>query len=815
MKKHVRGWVVAGGVLVVIALLLLGAWFRLTRRSFPETKGTLQVAGLQQAVDIYRDAWGVPQIYAAKSHDLFFAQGYVQAQDRFWQMEFWRRVSSGRLSELFGKGTLKTDRFVRTVGWRRAAEASWKALDPDTQAALQVYADGVNAHIQGRSPDQLALEFMILKLIGAKVTVEPWTPIDTVGWGEVMAWDLRGNMEQELQRAQLLGTVGRRMTAEFFPSYPFGEHPLIVPPGIAWDKMDPALLAINDLVPPILGNGPDVGSNNWVISGKKSVTGKPLLANDPHLAIQMPSIWYEIGLHCTPVGSDCPYDVSGFSFAGVPGVIIGHNARIAWGVTNTGPDVQDLYVEKINPDNPYEYEVNGEWVKMTVLHESIKVKGEKKPVQLNVRITRHGPIINDAVSGPQKDWVYGWQPLALRWTASEPTHLSHSVLAIDRAGNWKEFRDSLRSWDVPAQNFVYADVDGNIGYQMPGKIPIRAKGDGTLPVPGWTDEYEWTGYIPFDSLPNSYNPKRGYLFTANNAVVGPDYPYLITEDWDYGYRARRIGEMLAAKEKLSAEDFARMQGDTENESAGEVIPYLAKLHFTDPVVQAAARQLSKWNLQESANSPEAALYEIFWTELLADTFHDELPPALWPSGSSRSRWVVHQLLAEPQDSWWDNVFTDPRETRDDILRQAFIEACARGIKAMGKDLSKWHWGTLHTATFRNQTLGESGVAPIEAIFNRGPFPMGGSSSLVDATSYRANKNTFTVAWMPSMRMIVDLGTFSRSLAVHTTGQSGHPYARHYDDMINLWQKGEYHPMLWGAQNLKRAAKAHLRLEPAP
>jgi len=814
MKRR-RRWIIVFAVLVAIVLMVGAVLWHLAHQDIPKTKGTLTVAGLQQPVDIYRDRWGVPQIYAADSHDLFFAQGYVHAQDRFWQMEFWRRVSSGRLSELFGKASVDTDRFVRTVGWRRAAEASWRVLDPGTQAEMQAYADGVNAYISGRSPSQLGLEFSILKLTGAKVTIDPWTPVDSVAWGEVMAWDLGGNMDDELQRAQLLATVGPKMMVDLFPPYPFDQHPTVIPSGVSWQRFDPALLAVAKAIPSPFGHGPGVGSNDWVVSGAKSATGKPLLANDPHLGIQMPSIWYEMGLHCTTVGADCPYDMAGYTFAGEPGVIIGHNARIAWGVTNVGPDVQDLYVEKVNPDNPYEYMVNGHWEKMTVLHESIKVKGETEPVRFNVRLTRHGPIINDAVSGPQKQWVYGWQPLALQWTALKPIRLAASVLEIDRAGNWDAFRNALRDWSVPAQNFVYADVDGNIGYQMPGLIPIRAKGDGTLPVPGWTDEYAWKGYIPFDKLPHSFNPPRGFLATANNAVVGPDYPYLITKDWDYGYRARRITEMLTAQDKLSKDDFARVQGDTKNEFALELIGYLDKLSFTDPPVAAAVKRLAKWDGQERADSPEAALYELFWSQLLKDTFRDELPKALWLNGSSRSRWVVHLLLAEPQSRWWDDVFTDRVETRDDILRRSFREAYALGVKKLGKNVDRWRWGTLHTATFRNQTLGKSGIAPIESLFNRGPFPVAGSASLVDATSYRASKDTFTVAWLPSMRMIVDLSDFSQSRFVNTTGQSGHPYSSHYADMIPLWQHIRYRSLPWDKTDVVKSARAHLRLQPAP
>ncbi|MBC8249842.1 MAG: penicillin acylase family protein, partial [Anaerolineales bacterium] len=482
---------ILGVLILIVVVLAAGGGYFVIRRNFPASNGTIKVAGLESQVEVCRDSWGIPHIYAANPHDLFFAQGYVHAQDRFWQMEFWRRIGSGRLSEILGESALENDRFIRTVGWHRTAAQELEQLDDEMRVVLEAYAEGINAYISTQR-GRLGLEFTILGLTGVKFDPEPWTPLDTLTWAKVMAWDLGGNMDSELLRAQVAARLGTPAVGAVVPPYP-NDYPVIVPhplTGATLDALPEAAFETH-----ALGVGDDLGSNSWVVAGSRTETGMPLLANDPHLGIQMPSIWYEIGLHCDPVGLDCPYNVVGASFASTPGVVIGHNDHIAWGVTNLGPDVQDLFIERVNPENPNQYEYQGEWLDMEVVREEIRVAGEDEPVVVNARITHHGPIINDVAGGTEEDWAFGWQPLALSWTALQPGTLMRSVLLLDRATNWDEFREALSYWDVPSQNFVYADVEGNIGYQAPGRIPIRASGDGSMPVPGWTGEYEWVDYV--------------------------------------------------------------------------------------------------------------------------------------------------------------------------------------------------------------------------------------------------------------------------------------------------------------------------------
>ena len=836
-------------LLILVALLALisgGAALTFTKilpaQSFPQIAGNLQIPGLEKPVDIYRDPLGIPNIYAETRHDLFFAQGYVHAQDRFWQMDFWRHTGAGRLSEMFGKAQVDTDIFLRRMGWNRVAQQEFEALDPDTRAILDAYAQGVNAYLKDHTGTALSLEYGVLKLLAPNYTIEPWTPVNTLTWAKAMAWDLRGNMDEEADRTILLKLFSPAQVDELYPPYP-SDHPFIVSsPGsaAAFPQPSPApssasaasailpaaqanalsqsAQALDDLLGP---GGVGFGSNNWVLSGKLTATGKPFLANDPHLGSQMPSIWYEIGLHCLPQNTDCPFEVTGFSFPGAPGVVIGHNQRIAWGFTNTGPDVQDVYIEKINPAQTDQYEVDGQWQTMQTLTETIQVAGGE-PQTVTVRYTRHGPILWEdeksvenfrAQSGLELPPQYR---LALRWTALEPSHTFTALLKIDQASNWDEFRAGASLFDVPAQNFVYADVDGNIGYQMPGKIPIRAHGDGRTYVPGWTSEFEWTGYIPFEELPHAYNPPEGFIATANNQVI-QTYPYLIGTDWDYGYRAARIVEMIkTAPGPIDAAYIQKMQGDDRNLSSDFLLPALlqaeSQIKTSDPDLARAVALMTGWDGQQLMDSAQAALYNSFWKHLLSDTFDNKLPEKQRPTGGARWWEVMRNLVQQPDSPWWDNPQTPEKETRDIIFRQALVEGLKELKGLEGSDPTQWSWGGLHTLTFRNKSLGQSGVAPIEALFNRGPYPVAGGQSIVNATGWKTTKG-FQVDWLPSMRMIVDLSDLTRSQTIHTTGQSGHAYSPHYTDMIDLWRAIQYHPMRWDPSDIQQNTEGHLHLTP--
>ncbi|MBI3175474.1 MAG: penicillin acylase family protein [Chloroflexi bacterium] len=858
--KKVGRFLMRGLIAVVILALVLGAggafYFKsylpntVAKQSFPQIDGEIQITGLEGPVDVYRDSMGIPHIYAASAHDLFFAQGYVHAQDRFWQMDAWRHIGSGTLSEMFGSAQVETDTFLRTLGWRVTAEAEWEALGPDSRAILQAYTDGVNAYLKDHNGTALSLEYAILGLLSPDYKLEPWTPVNSLTWGKAMAWDLRGNMDEEITRAVLLKTLTPEQVDQLYPPYP-EDHPVIVNKigdGAAISAVpaaptDPALLSALPLdsvqsnialLDPLLGQLSDgIGSNSWAVSGKLTDTGMPILANDPHLGIQMPSIWYQVDMHCMPKSDACPFEMAGFSFAGVPGVVIGHNDRIAWGFTNTGPDVMDLFIEKVNPDNPNQYEVDGKWVDFETRKETVAVVGGE-PVEVTVRLTRHGPVISDAY-GPLKDQgdpkdkefvpfkertgieLPQQYVIALQWTALTPSTPFEAIWGFDKAQNWTEFRAAASNFHVPAQNLLYADVDGNIGYQMPGDVPIRKKGDGRFPVPGWNSEYDWTGYIPFEEQPYTFNPTEGYIVTANNQVPPRDYPYMVTSDWDYGFRANRILEMIQnAPGKIDIAYIQKMHGDAFDASAAAILPIWSEINYkaASPNEAYALDLMQKWDDQSTADSKAAAVYQQFWWNLDQNTFNDDLPERYAVSGGDKDFEVMRRLVQTPNDPFWDDrSTTDKVETRDDIFIASLVETVNQLEKDHGKDPAQWPtWGDLHTATFRNQTLGESGISLIEDLFNRGPFPTGGGKSIVNATGWSIGES-FEVDWLPSMRMIVDLGNLNNSLTVHTTGQSGHAYSEHYADMAPLWASVQYYPMWWDQQSAIKDAEGHLVLKP--
>ncbi|WP_337884510.1 penicillin acylase family protein [Fischerella thermalis] len=812
--------------ILVITLIISSAIAYTICHSWPQESGKITLPGLQAQVEVQRDQLGIPHIYAQNTHDLFMAQGYIHAQDRFWQMDVWRHIGSGRLAEMFGQSQLNTDKFLRTLGWARVAQTEIQQMDTETKNILQAYADGINTYLAHHQDSGLSLEYTVLKLLNPNYKPEPWQLLHTLTWGKVMSYDLGDNLDTEIERSILLKTLTSQQVDQLIPPYP-ADHPLVVGStgkAVFLDRevrrtggRESLILSFPHLSL-ALGRGDGIGSNNWVISGKRTATGKPILANDPHLGVQMPSIWYEVGLHCLPKTAVCPYDVAGFSFPGMAGVIVGHNDRISWGVTNLEADVMDLFIEKINPNNPNQYEVNGKWVDMELLTENIQV-ADSQSVTQTVRYTRHGPIISDTFA-PLKNFhqtaginLPANYALALRWTALEPSTLASAIIKINLSQNWQEFRAGVRDFDVPAQNFVYADIDGNIGYQMPGKIPVRRSGDGRYPIPGWTDDFEWQEYIPFEKLPTVFNPESGYIVTANNAVIGKDYPYLISSEWDYGFRAQRIVEMIAAKNNsITIADVEKMQADNKNLIAENIVPILLKIPLANSRLEKIQRLLVNWDFQQNSDSTAGAIFAVFWKHLLAETFADQLPQGYLPTGSSRWFAVIRELVKQPNSDWWDNYKTPVVENRDQIFQQAFAQAVDELERSLSKNVSRWRWGNLHTVTFRNQTLGKSGIAPIEALFNRGPFPSAGGSSIVNATGWNAAKD-YTVVSLPSMRMIVDLANWDNSVAIQTTGQSGHAFHRHYDDMIQPWRHFKYHPMLWQQEKVVSSAAKSLILMP--
>ena len=844
-----RGLAFLTGLLVTVLVLGIAAagfgWWTV-QRSFPTTNGRIEVPGLTAAVTVYRDELGVPQLVAETDGDLFFAQGYVHAQDRFWEMDFRRHVTAGRTAELFGESQVATDAFIRTLDWRGIAEEEYARLDEASRGYYDAYADGVNAYLERRGGAELSLEFAVLGLQNPEYSPEPWTAVDSIAWLKAMAWDLRSNLGDEIDRALLAAALPPEEVARLHPTFPWGAMPTImegpvpaVPAASAvapLESVEPVSLdiqearpsdaaaaalggfrALLDEMPELLGpEGGDLGSNSWVVSGALTESGLPLLANDPHLGPAMPSIWTQMGLHCAELRDDCRFDVSGFTFSGLPGVIIGHNERIAWGFTNLGPDVADLYLERVDGDM---YEFDGAMVPLTLREETIEVAGGD-PVTITVRSTARGPIVTDISADFEEvareypagsDQPDGAGDVSLQWTALTPGTTAQAVFALNQARTWDDFRAAAAQFSVPAQNLIYADVDGNIGYQAPGSIPVRKSGDGTVPLPGWTSENGWAGTIPFDQLPSMLNPDRGYIVTANNPVTA-DGP-MLTQDWDLGYRAagieRMMQERIAAGTPFTADVLADMQLDTADPNAATFLPVIAELELDGNAARGAAL-LDGWDARADVDSAEAAYFAIFWRTLL-DTMFATLPEQTRPEGGDRWFSVVGALLGEPDAPWWTNEDAAVTE-RDEMIAHALEAAWAEASRRMGGDSDSWRWGRLHTLTLTNQSFGESGIGPIEWLFNRGTYELGGGSAIVNAIGWDASVG-YEVDWVPSMRMIVDLDDLDSSRWVNLTGASGHAFHPHYADQAPIWQRGETTPWPHSVAAVQDAATETLHLRP--
>ncbi|MGJ9411400.1 penicillin acylase family protein [Aeromicrobium sp. CF4.19] len=823
-----------GTVAVVLALALaIGTLvFINVRGPFPDVTGERTISGLTADVTIGRDAHGIPQVEAEHELDLFFGQGFVHAQDRFYEMDFRRHVTSGRLAELVGEGALETDQFVRTLGWRRVAEQEYRQLDEPTRKLLRAYARGVNAYIDNRSGSDLALEYTVLSLTGPDYRPEPWTPVDSLAWVKAMAWDLRSNMNDEIGRVQAAEDLTTAQVEELWPGYP-EDHATIVGGGevtdgsfraddaadarrasAAVDRLGSAQRAA-EAVPALLGTGDGIGSNSWVVSGDRTATGKPILANDPHLAPSMPGIWYQVGLRCRQVTSECPYDVAGYSFSGLPGVVVGHNRKVAWGVTTMYADVADLYLERVDGET---YEFEGEQLPLETREETFEVAGGE-PETITVRETRHGPILSDldeniseVGSGTVRDVEKGDYAVSLQWTALTPRPTIKAVFALGRAQDWEDFRDAAELFTVPSQNLVYADVDGNIGYQSPGAIPIRSRGNGRYPAPGWTGTHEWTGEIPFEELPSVLNPDEGAIVTANNRVIG-SYPYTLGADTAAGYRSERIRDLLQAGDGFDVADMTAMQTDTHNGNAERLVPYLLDVELGDEFDRQGQDTLRGWDFSQPPDSSSAAYFNVVWRHLLELTFHDQLPPEQHPDGGERWFNVLDRIIDDEESRWWDDVDTPGvEEDRDVILAEAMRRARDELTRRQSREPEDWTWGRLHRLELVNQTLGTSGIGLVEGLFNRGPYELGGGTGIVDATGWDAREG-YDVTAVPSMRMVVDLANLDRSRWINLTGASGHAYHPHYVDQTELWARGETLPWAFSGAAVEAATEETLVLRP--
>lgn len=820
-----------------------------TRRPFPQVSGEISIGGLSAPVTVLRDKTGVPHLFGSSLTDLARAQGYVHAQERFFEMDVRRRSASGTLAALVGPAAVAGDSIIRTMGWRRVAEAELPALAPRTRQVLQAYADGVNAYLSRRSTSQVALEYALLSTSVPVGSIPEWTPVDSLVWLKAMAWDLRANYRDELARARMAGRLPLAQIQAVFPPYPAKDHEPVLSPqewspsqgsGILrspaevlpeivaapaqrrYAAVDAALAAVPELV----GRGDGVGSNSWVVTGARSSTGKPLLANDPHLAVSQPGIWIQNSLSCRTISDSCPLAVSGFSLAGVPGVIIGHNQSIAWGMTNMAPDTSDFYLERVRDGS---FQLDGTWTPLTTRTERIDVAGGE-PVMLMVRSTGHGPVLSDVLdqiaeagrSAPLPDKADQGESYAvsLAWTGLRPTTTADAILGLNLARNFDEFRSAAASFAVPAQNLVYADTAGHIGYQAPGLIPIRVSAipgasPGYWPAPGWDSAYSWRGFVDHKDLPWTKDPADEMIVAANQAVTAGSGPFL-TADWDFGYRAQRITERVKAGGALTPETMAEIQMDATNPFARSLIEALQRVPLDDdPFTQEAQDLLRTWDYQSAASgegSAAAAYVNAVWNELLELTFDDDLPTGMRADGGARWRGAMAGLLTDVKSPWWDNKLTiNVVEGRDEILRQALVKARSDLTRRLGKDPGQWQWGQLHQMTLRHKILGtDASPGMVRWMVNNGPYAVSGGSAIVNATSWDAGTG-FAVTAAPSMRMVVDLADLDSSRWIALSGVSGHPFHEHYADQTEDWVAGRQRPWRFTEEAVRRDDPEELTL----
>jgi penicillin amidase len=804
-------WLVA---LLAVVLAACVWWF--IYRPLPKIDGQQSLPGLSREVTVERDRWGVPHIRAASLEDLVEAQGYVMAQDRLWQMDLLRRVARGRLSEILGPAALRIDKQFRVLGFSQAAQRDTTLMDADSRAVLEAYARGVNRFIE-QNQGRLPVEFSLLKY-----KPEPWLPSDTFVISGYMYETLTNTWEGELNRAKVIERVGSDRAKDLFAQDSSMDHFVVGDPNVEGDgsqhlnaneqeddEDDDMVLddVLRTSVPaPAIENAADLtsalgssideylstarheirlglGSNNWVVSGDHTATGKPLLANDTHLELSVPPIWYEA--HLTAPG----YNVKGFTLPGAPLVVIGHNDRIAWGFTNNGADVEDLYVETLNPANPDEYRVKGLWTKAEVRDEMIRVKGGPDE-HLKVVVTRHGPIVHR-----EGDKAY-----AVRWTATEPGALLNSYNWIGKARNWEQFRNALKRVWGPAQNAVYADVDGNIGYVMAARVPVRKKGHGEVPMPGETDDYEWTGYIPFEQLPQALNPDSGLIVTANARVVGPNYKPYLTDRWEEPYRTARIYELLHDRHDLRPQDMLRVQADTFSFPHMFLAEQLLAARTTqakDDRARKLTQQLKDWNGIADANSPLVAF--LHWTRRFALDLL--LEPYLGKDTSIyqwRSMNFLQAILTDRPSRWLPSTF----KSYDELLATAADRAVAK-LEELSKSphVDDWAWKNFDSLDMMHP-LGQEGL--LKSFFSISGKPQSGTVYSVRAATKRHG---------PAMRFVANPANWDESILLIPAGQSGQLGSSHYTDQFTYWYEGKaiFAPFSDAAESVAR--KHTLTLKP--
>jgi len=764
-------------------------------------EGELTVSAITQSATIYRDNWHVPHVYTENNEDMFFCQGYVHAQDRIWQMEINRRIGQGTLSEAFGKDALNTDRLTRTIGFNRLAKADLELLNPKHRIFLEAYAKGVNEWLEH---NKLPIEFTL-----TRISPEPWTVLDILAWGRVMTWTLSHGWSGALTRQKIINKVGDDMAEELGIFYPDG-NPSEIPNGI-----DINSLKVDEMMESSQGpflakdmEGGGRGSNAWAISPEKSDTGRPLLCNDTHLVLSMPGIWYMNHLHSTE-----GYHCTGFSIPGLPGLLLGHNEHIAWGITLAYTDVEDIFIEKQDVTDPERYEYRGELKKYDAIQEIIPVKGEANHVE-NIRQTIHGPLIGSVTENSS-------QTIALCSKSLQPNTIMGGFFDINQAENWDGFSKGVEKIKAPQLNIVYSDVKGNIGMYVSGRVPVRNKGGGGVPVSGWTGEFDWISEIPHDEMPHVLNPKCGYVISCNNKITDDSYPHYLGNSFMNGYRAARIEEKFKGLSKIDFQLVQDLHMDFHSIPGKRIKDGLISgLRTAKPKAQKLIDILNKWDNNLDEESIGGTVYQVFLFRLIKNIVQPHLGQTLTAKylgiGDHPLLLPVNELLGHSTEAVIrifqnsDSKWVPSGKSALSLIEKSLVESCLWLEENMGYEASGWKWGNIHQAEFQHSL---SVKKPLHQVFNKGPYPIGGDTDTVHQSAYNPSAPYHSTSWCPSNRFIVDVGNWDASLAVSPPGQSGVLGSGHYDDMVSLWRKGEYIPMPWSREKVEELAEYTFVIKP--
>ena len=773
---------------------------QLNRRRLPQTNGRIYIPQGKDVVTVQRDKWGIPRISAKNRQDLFLAQGFVHAQDRLWQMEINRRAAKGELSAMLGPLPLETDRLVRILGFHRLAKAMWTKLDQQTQADLKAYTSGINAYLE--TNPSLPLEFRLLKF-----KPKPWTLEDSLAYGRLQMWALTQGATSELTQQMLNRMIGFEKASSMQIQYP-KDNPATLDHTVAFGPLQTKTSSA-PWTHPFLGkgtlDGAGRGSNGWVIAPQKSATGHAILCNDMHLPVGTPSLWYYIELK-----SDDGFHVTGFSQPGLPYVLVGHNQHMSWGATLSYTDCEDLFIERFHPENEHLYQFGNEFLEATFIEETIKIRGKQAHTE-KVTFTHHGPLVSTL-------WETE-EPIAFCSKALDPDATIDGFRQLNEATNWDEFVTAVSRITSPSLNLIYADIYDNIGHYVTGKVPIRAQGDGTVPALGYNGKNEWLGDIPFAEMPHSLNPESGFIVTANNKIIAEDYPYFLSKLWRNGYRAKRITDLIAAKEKISLADCGDIQMDTFCIPGKQLVMILDAFETAVPAAKNALHYLKIWDGYLTPDSISATVYELFYQQLtealLAAHIEQDLlyqllgkgfNPFLNPVTEFEGNWIVVLLsILEDETHWvWNG------RSRQKLIEDTLVKTSTLLQKKLGKDPKNWQWGKLHQVTFAHAL----GIVPgLQHLFNQGPYPIGGDGNTVAQTSIHPDQPYNNNAISISSRHIVDLGNLANSKAMHVPGQSGVVTSPHYGDLIMPWLKGEFFAMSNKYDNSETKSDNILTLHP--